>query len=198
MAMQECAEEDCENKVSSAFSCSVCDEFKCMDCMTESSMSICLRCDAQEVEHGLPSFGEWDGGSFRSWFYAGFISTFLERCRQGQSFTIYVPFATTETGFLLTLPKAPWGELEDHIEEARSSREAARQLLDNRFMRFEFPTSSSVEAAFEALRQSVLGDDPWWQGMTIETQWFEDGNGPLPWPDHGRVVITMKMDEHAQ
>lgn len=195
--MQECAEEVCDNKVSSAFSCSVCDEFKCMDCMTESSMSICLRCDAQEVEHALPSFGEWDGGSFRSWFYAGFISTFLERCRQGQSFTIYVPFATTETGFLLTLPKVSWGELEDHIEEARSSEVAAQQLLHHRFMQFEFPTPSTVEAAFEALRQSVLADDPWWEGMTIETQWFEDGKGPLPWPDHGRVVITMKMDEHA-
>ena len=196
--MQECSEEACDNKVSSAFSCSVCDEFKCMDCMTESSMSICFRCDAQEVEHALPSFGEWDGGSFRSWFYAGFISTFLDRCRQGQSFTIYVPFATTETGFLLTLPKVSWGELEDHIEEARESQETARQLLHHRFMQFEFPTPSSVDAAFEALRRRVLADDPWWEGMTIETHRFEDGNGPLPWPDHGRVVITMKMDEHAQ
>ena len=191
--MQECSEEACDNKVSSAFSCSVCDEFKCMDCMTESSMSICFRCDAQEVEHALPSFGEWDGGSFRSWFYAGFISTFLDRCRQGQSFTIYVPFATTETGFLLTLPKVSWGELEDHIEEARESQETARQLLHHRFMQFEFPTPSSVDAAFEALRRRVLADDPWWEGMTIETHRFEDGNGPLPWPDHGRVVITMKM-----
>ena len=196
--MQECSEEACDNKVSSAFSCSVCGEFKCMDCMTESSMSICFRCDAQEVEHALPSFGEWDGGSFRSWFYAGFISTFLDRCRQGQSFTIYVPFATTETGFLLTLPKVSWGELEDHIEEARESQETARQLLHHRFMQFEFPTPSSVDAAFEALRRRVLADDPWWEGMTIETHRFEDGNGPLPWPDHGRVVITMKMDEHAQ
>jgi len=196
--MQECSEEACDNKVSSAFSCSVCDEFKCMDCMTESSMSICFRCDAQEVEHALPSFGEWDGGSFRSWFYAGFISTSLDRCRQGQSFTIYVPFATTETGFLLTLPKVSWGELEDHIEEARESQETARQLLHHRFMQFEFPTPSSVDAAFEALRRRVLADDPWWEGMTIETHRFEDGNGPLPWPDHGRVVITMKMDEHAQ
>ena len=198
MAMQECSEEACDNKVSSAFSCSVCDEFKCMDCMTESSMSICFRCDAQEVEHALPSFGEWDGGSFRSWFYAGFISTFLDRCRQGRSFTIYIPFATTETGFLLTLPKVSWGELEDHIEEARESQETARQLLHHRFMQFEFPTPSSVDAAFEALRRRVLADDPWWEGMTIETHRFEDGNGPLPWPDHGRVVITMKMDEHAQ
>ena len=196
--MQECSEEACDNKVSSAFSCSVCDEFKCMDCMTESSMSICFRCDAQEVEHALPSFGEWDGGSFRSWFYAGFISTFLDRCRQGRSFTIYIPFATTETGFLLTLPKVSWGELEDHIEEARESQETARQLLHHRFMQFEFPTPSSVDAAFEALRRRVLADDPWWEGMTIETHRFEDGNGPLPWPDHGRVVITMKMDEHAQ
>ena len=161
-------------------------------------MSICFRCDAQEVEHALPSFGEWDGGSFRSWFYAGFISTFLDRCRQGRSFTIYIPFATTETGFLLTLPKVSWGELEDHIEEARESQETARQLLHHRFMQFEFPTPSSVDAAFEALRRRVLADDPWWEGMTIETHRFEDGNGPLPWPDHGRVVITMKMDEHAQ
>ena len=119
MAMQECAEADCENKVSSAFSCSVCDEFKCIDCMTESSMSICLMCDAQEVEYALPSFGEWDGGSIRSWFYAGFISTFLERCREGKSFTIYMPFADTETGFRLTLPTVPWSELDDHIQEAR-------------------------------------------------------------------------------
>lgn len=197
MAMQECAEVECENKVSSAFSCSVCDEFKCTDCMTESSMSICLTCDAQEVEYTLPAFGEWDGGSFRSWFYAGFISTYLERCRKGKSFTIYMPFADTETGFCLTLPKVPWGELDDHIEEARESHEAARQLLLSRFMQFEFQMPSTVEAAFEALRQSVLADDPWWQGMTIETHRFEDGNGPLPWADHGRVVITMKMDEHA-
>ena len=198
MAMQQCAETGCENKVSSAFSCSVCDEFKCMDCMTESSMSICLSCDAVEVEHNLPSFGEWDGGSFRSWFYAGFISTYLERCRQGKSFTVYVPFATTESGFVLTLPKVTWGELDEHIEEAHSSVEAAHALLANRFSQFEFPTPSTVEAAFEALRLSILADDPWWEGLTIETHRFEDGNGPLPWPDHGRVVITMKMDEHTQ
>ena len=84
--------------------------------MTESSMSICLMCDAQEVEYALPSFGTWDGGSIRSWFYAGFISTFLERCREGKSFTIYMPFADTETGFRLTLPTVPWSELDDHIQ----------------------------------------------------------------------------------
>ena len=37
-------------------------------------MSICLRCDAQEVEHGLPSFGEWDGGSVDS----GWLEATLE------------------------------------------------------------------------------------------------------------------------
>ncbi|MGB1766908.1 MAG: hypothetical protein ACPHJE_06040, partial [Poseidonia sp.] len=80
----------------------------------------------------------------------------------------------------------------------RESQEAAHQLLLNRFMQFDFPTPSTVDAAFEALLQSVLADDPWWEGMTIETHRFEDGKGPLPWPDHGRVVITMKMDEYAQ
>lgn len=199
MALSECPSIGCDNKVTSAFSCSVCDSFKCIECMTESTMSICVDCEAREIPSNSPDFSDWEGGSLRDWFYHGFISTFFERCERGQVFEIYCPFADTASGFTITLPPRyrSWSELEESIEEAKRNPNYAQWLLNYAFVQYDFVSGSSIEEAFETLKQRVKVEDPWWNGLEFEILRFENNYGPLPWQDHGRVIVTLDMGKNV-
>jgi hypothetical protein len=198
MAQSECSNSGCENKVTSAFSCSICDAFKCLDCMTESAMSICLDCGAREVQGNSPKFSDWEGGSLRDWFYDGFISTFIQRCERGQVFGIHCPFADTADGFTITLPSShSWSELEGSIEEAKKSPAYSQWLLNYAFIQYDFISNSSIEEAFEKLKYRIKSEDSWWKGLEFEILRFENKNGPLPWQDHGRVIVTLDMGKNV-
>jgi hypothetical protein len=194
MTLHECAEEGCNNASTSPFSCSVCDEFKCIDCMTDSALSICKTCDEEQPTIQFPTFEKWDGKTLRSWFYAGFIEPFYERCDEGEEFTFYCSFVEFVDGFSIILPKTSWNDIEHLLEKAQSEPLEAQLLLDLEFHQFKFPSPITIEDAFSMLQHWIMDDDPWWVGLSIEVNRFDD-DGPLPWPDHGRIIVTLSMKE---
>ena len=194
MTLSTCPNNYCENKVTSPFSCSICDLFKCIECMTESSMSICFDCDGRANLSNRPSFWDWEEGSLKDWFYHGFISKFYERCERGDVFKFYYPFVNNNDGFTIKLLRhRSWDELEESIQRAKSSPNFAKWLSGYAFRDYHFSSVDGIAEAFEKLKKRIQEEDPWWVQLDFEILSFENNLGPLPWDDHGRLIITLDM-----
>ena len=200
MVLSECSSEDCENKVTMPFACSICDEFKCIDCMTDTIGSICIICGEGGLKPIMnPQFEGWEGGDLVDWFYKGFISTFFERSQRGESITVYCSFSETLDGFDIYIPKPiiSWSEINGELERTKGWPLETRieYFMRDYFNAFKFVSNISIEVSFDQVKSKVQHDDSWWKGLEISISRFEDKSGPLPWQDHGRVAVTLSKDK---